>query len=185
MNKAVFLDRDGTINIEKNYLYKIEDFEYTDGCVQALIDFQNKGFLLFVITNQSGIGRGLYTEEDFHKLNMWMISDLKKKGVNITKTYFCPHHPNAVVDEYRVDCNCRKPLLGMYFKAVEEYDIDLSKSFSIGDRISDCAISKTTDCKSILIGNFESNSTIFSVINGEVHNTIYRSTLFECIGVIK
>ena len=95
MNKYILLDRDGTINIEKDYLYKIEDFEYEYGVIEALEIFQKKGYKLAVITNQSGIGRGYYSEEDFLKLTSFVENDLKKKGIIIEKTYYCPHHTDG------------------------------------------------------------------------------------------
>ena len=140
MNKAIFLDRDGTINVEKHYLYKIEDFQFLPGVIESLRHLQDAGFLLIVITNQSGIGRGYYTEGDFHKLNDWMVAILKEQGVTITEVYYCPHLLDAEVELYRKDCDCRKPKLGMYRQAVTDYNIELEQSYAIGDKIRDCAI---------------------------------------------
>ncbi|MCR5587732.1 MAG: HAD family hydrolase, partial [Lachnospiraceae bacterium] len=128
MNKAVFLDRDGTINVEKNYLYKIEDFVFLPGVIEGLKLLQDAGFLLIIITNQSGIARGYYTEEDFKILNNWMLNKLAENGINITKVYYCPHLPDAKIEEYRRDCDCRKPKLGLFYRAIKEYNIDIGKS---------------------------------------------------------
>ena len=100
MNKAVFLDRDGTINIDKNYLYRKEDFEFMPGAIDGLKKLQEAGYLLIVITNQSGIARGYYTEADYEKLTEYMKSELQKKGVFLTEVLYCPHHPEGVISEY-------------------------------------------------------------------------------------
>jgi len=120
---ALFLDRDGVINIEKNYLYKIEDFEFIDGIFELSKFFQDKGFLIFVVTNQSGIARGYYSEDDFLKLTAWMEDEFLKKGIKISKTYFCPHHPDITGE-----CECRKPKPGMFLQARDEFNVDLEKS---------------------------------------------------------
>lgn len=181
MNKAVFLDRDGTINIEKNYLYKKEDFVFLPGVIDALKQLQEDGFLLIVITNQSGIARGYYSEEDFITLNTWMLSTLKKNGINITAVYFCPHLPDAQIEKYRTNCECRKPKLGMYKKAIKDYDIDLSQSFAIGDKIRDCAICTHSDCKGFLVGNNENRNIISEVQLGKRKNIRYAENLLECV----
>jgi len=181
MNKAIFLDRDGTINVEKNYLYKIEDFEFLPGVINALKQLQAAGYLLIIITNQSGIARGYYTERDFKKLNDWMLEELNNKGVSITRVYYCPHHPDAAKGEYRVACECRKPKLGLFYKAVEEYDIDLSLSYAIGDKIRDCAICSTTNCHGFLINNSENNVTIEQVKKGMYRNVRYVDSLQDCV----
>jgi D-glycero-D-manno-heptose 1,7-bisphosphate phosphatase len=130
VNKALFVDRDGVINVEKNYLHRQEDFEFIDGVFDALRHFQDNGFLLVVITNQSGIGRGYYGEDDFQKLTAWMIEEFARNGVKIAKVYHCPHTENEV-------CECRKPSPGMILAAKEEFDIDLASSWLIGDKESD------------------------------------------------
>lgn len=179
MNKVVFLDRDGTINVEKNYLHKIEDFEFIPDVIEGLKILQNAGYKLIVITNQSGIARGYYTEEDFGILNKWMIEVLKKEGIDIAKVYYCPHLPDAKVLEYRIICACRKPLLGMYEQAIREFDIDISSSIAIGDRIRDCAICDVYGCRGFLIGNNESKEVIDAVRNKKYLNVEYADNLYE------
>lgn len=181
MNKAIFLDRDGTINVEKNYLYKIEDFEFLPGVIEALNKLQDAGFLLIIITNQSGIGRGYYTENDFKKLNDWMVLTLKERGVTINAVYFCPHLPDAKILKYRTDCECRKPKLGMYLKAINDFDIDLSLSYAIGDKIRDCAICATTECHGFLINKTEDNHIVRQVKNGMFRNVQYAESLHDCL----
>lgn len=153
MNKAVFLDRDGTINIDKEYLYKVEDFEYLPGAVEGLKKLGDAGYLLIVITNQSGIARGYYTEEDYRHMDEWMKANLLTKGVKIAGSYYCPHHPKADVLEYRRECECRKPGTELFWKAQKDFDIDMSQSFAIGDKERDLSICREAPVKGILIGN--------------------------------
>ncbi|WP_319272769.1 HAD family hydrolase [uncultured Draconibacterium sp.] len=130
--KALFLDRDGTINVEKNYVFRVEDFEFTPGIFELLKGYQQKGFMLLVVTNQSGIARKYYTEDDFSDLNNWMIRQFQKQGIEITKVYHCPHHP-----EITGKCNCRKPEPGMILQAIQEFNIDPVNSVLIGDKKRD------------------------------------------------
>lgn len=179
MKKAIFLDRDGTINVEKHYLHRIEDFEFLSGVIEGLRLLQKNNYLLIIITNQSGIGRGYYSEKDFHKLNNWMLETLNEQHIKIAKVYYCPHLPDAKVNKYRMDCECRKPKLGMYNQAVKDFDIDLSQSFVIGDKIRDCAICESSDCKGILIGENEKSNIIQRVESGEFNGVKYASN-FLC-----
>jgi D-glycero-D-manno-heptose 1,7-bisphosphate phosphatase len=132
MNKALFLDRDGVINKEKNYLYKIEEFEFIDGVFETCRYFQSKGYLIIVITNQAGIARGKYTENDFEKLTNWMLDQFDKKDIKISNVYHCPHHP-----DFSGNCECRKPKPKMILDAQKLFDIDLSQSILVGDKNSD------------------------------------------------
>lgn len=135
--KALLLDRDGVINIEKHYLYKIEDFCFIEGVVEVLKLFQNQGYVLIIITNQSGIARGYYAEEDFHRLTEWMLQQLLDMGVQINKVYYSPYHSEHGLGTYKRDSFCRKPNPGMILRAQEEFNIDLERSILIGDRESD------------------------------------------------
>ncbi len=130
MSKALFIDRDGVINVEKNYLHKAEEFEFIDGVFDALRFSEQNGFLNIIITNQSGIGRGYYSEDDYAKLTSWMVDEFAKKSVKISKVYHCPHDEKST-------CDCRKPKAGMIFQAQEEFDIVLKESWLIGDKESD------------------------------------------------
>ena len=127
--KALFLDRDGVINHEINYLYKVEDFRFVEGIFDLCRNFQRNNFLLFVITNQAGIARGYYTEQDFAALTEWMIAKFKEQGILITKVYYCPHHP-----EITGECSCRKPRPGMILQAKQEFNLDQGTSVLIGDK---------------------------------------------------
>lgn len=133
--KALFLDRDGVINLDNGYVSKIKDFVFIDGVFEALRGFLELGFTLFVVTNQSGIGRGYYTLEDFLHLNEFMLNELKKEQISVKKVYFCPHAPE-------VGCLCRKPNTKMIEDARLEFDIDLANSIMIGDKDSDIEAAK-------------------------------------------
>lgn len=135
--KTIFLDRDGTINVDSQfaeYIYKVEDFTFVPGALEALKMLQNAGYQLIIITNQSGIGRGYYTEEDYQNLTRYMLHEFEKNSITITGIYYCSHAPEA-------NCECRKPKTLLIKKAAEEHDADLSKSYFIGDKTSDIAIS--------------------------------------------
>jgi D-glycero-D-manno-heptose 1,7-bisphosphate phosphatase len=131
-NKALFLDRDGTVNVEKNYVFRIEDFEFREGIFELVYDFFKRGYLIFVITNQAGIARGLYTHEAFQILNDWMVDQFSVHGITISGVFYCPHHP-----DFDGECDCRKPKPGMILKAKEQFNLELKNSFLIGDKISD------------------------------------------------
>ena len=128
--KALFLDRDGVINEDAGYVYRREDFVFKKGIFAALREFVQAGYALVVVTNQSGIGRGYYTLEQFDELCRFMLSEFEKEGVKIEKIYFCPHAPEAL-------CGCRKPKPGMLLRAANELNIDLARSIMIGDKDSD------------------------------------------------
>ena len=119
MNRALFLDRDGVINIEKEYLYKIEDFEFIDGVFSTCWHFQDQGYLMIIITNQAGIARGKYSKNDFVKLTQWMLQKFTSQGISISKVYHCPHHP-----DFSGTCDCRKPNPGMICQAQKEFNLD-------------------------------------------------------------
>jgi len=137
MKKALFLDRDGIINVDHGYVYKQDDFEFVDGIFELCITAIEKSYDIFVITNQAGIARGLYTITDFEKLSAWMLEIFSNNGVEVKKVYFCPHHPSKGDSEYTKVCECRKPEPGMIIKAQHEFDLDLDNSILIGDKASD------------------------------------------------
>ena len=158
MNKAIFLDRDGTINEDYGYVYRIEDFKFIDGVIDSLKELYDLGYLLIVISNQSGIGRGYYSKEDANKLFDYMVDILSDNGIIISKYYYCPH-----TDEET--CECRKPRLQLFERAIKEFDIDTDNSFAIGDKIRDLSICKTTNVRGILINNKPVDSDFCCVNN--------------------
>ena len=141
MKPAVFIDRDGTINMEKHYLHKIEDFEFIHGSDKAIKMLNDKGFLVIIVTNQSGVARGFYNEEDVKKLHDHMKQELNKVGAHFDAIYYCPHHDESVIKQYKIDCDCRKPKTGMFNSAKKEFDIDLNNSWMIGDKKEDISFS--------------------------------------------
>ena len=132
MQKALFLDRDGVINKEINYLHKIDDFEFIDGIFELCKYYQSLGYLIFVVTNQSGIVRGYYDENDFKILTTWITEQFLINNIKIQKVYHCPHH-----ESISGKCECRKPSPGMLYLARDEFNIDLKNSIMIGDKERD------------------------------------------------
>lgn len=128
MKRAAFLDRDGVINIDHAYVHDREHFEWVPGVLEGARMLTDAGFLLVVVTNQSGIGRGYYTEADFHALTDWMCSVFAQAGAPIAAVRFCPHHPEKALGLYRRECRCRKPQPGMILDAAKDLNIDLSRS---------------------------------------------------------
>jgi len=151
MNKAVFLDRDGVINHDHAYVSKIEDFEFIDGVFDACQQFIQQGFMIIVVTNQSGIGRGYYSEQDFNVLTEWMKSEFNKHQIPITEVYFCPHHPKKALPEYLKECDCRKPMPGMLNQAIKQFDIDVTQSIMVGDKISDLQAAQAAGIKTKIL----------------------------------
>ena len=135
--RALFLDRDGVVNIDHGYVWKKEDFEFVDGIFELCRAAKRVGYLILIITNQAGIGRGYYSEEDFARLTTWMRGEFEIKGVFIDDVYFCPFHPEQGVGKYKADSPCRKPRPGMILQAAEQHGIDLADSVLVGDKISD------------------------------------------------
>src|SRR5665647_2104214 len=131
MNCAVFMDRDGTINIEKEYLYQAADFEFIQGAPEAIRLLNQAGIMVVVVTNQSGIARGYYTEEDVENLHRHIATELGGSGAHVDAWLYCPHHPSGR-GSYALPCRCRKPLPGMLRDAARRYDIDLDDSTMIG-----------------------------------------------------
>ena len=150
MEKAIFLDRDGTINVEKDYIYKSEDLVFEEGTIEALKTFKNLGYILIVVSNQSGIARGYFTEKDLNIFNNNMNEILKKNGVEITEFYCCPHHPDGI-GEYKKVCECRKPNNKMIEDAIKKYNIDREKSYMIGDKTSDIGAGLKSNLKTVLV----------------------------------
>lgn len=137
LRPAAFLDRDGVINIDSAYLSRWEDFQFVPGSVEAMRQLQQAGYALVVVTNQSGIARGYYSEDDYQQLTRQMRAALQAQGVALAGVYHCPHHPSGKVPELAVDCDCRKPAPGMILQAARELQLDLPASLLVGDKGSD------------------------------------------------
>ncbi|WP_409438878.1 D-glycero-beta-D-manno-heptose 1,7-bisphosphate 7-phosphatase [Psychromonas sp. GE-S-Ul-11] len=134
---AVFLDRDGVINKDNGYVSESDDFEFLEGAIEACIALKKKGYLLVVVTNQSGIARGYFSEEQFHTLTEWMDWSMADRGVDLDGIYYCPHHSEAGIGEFKIDCECRKPKPGMLSNAIDDLSIDVENSILVGDKVSD------------------------------------------------
>ena len=154
--KALFIDRDGIINVDHGYVSAVDDFEFTEGIFTLLKQFKDAGYQLFIITNQSGIGRGYYSESDFHTLTKWMLERFKEKEIRIEKVLYCPHRPED-------GCRCRKPDIGMIEEALREYPLDLQHSWMIGDKQSDMELAYNAGIgNSIYIGDKTPSLASFS-----------------------
>lgn len=139
MRKAVFFDRDGVLNVDKGYLGHIKDFEWIEGALRALEYLTDLGYAIIVVTNQSGVARGYYTEEDVKILHRWMCREVRRAGGIITAVYYCPYLEGAPLAQYNRKSTWRKPAPGMVLQAAADYDLDLSQSFMIGDMPRDVA----------------------------------------------
>ena len=136
-SKALFLDRDGVINHEVGYLYRPDQVTFVDGIFALVRTAQHHGYKVVVVTNQSGIARGMYTVDDFNKLMQWMRAEFVREGASLDAVYFCPYHPEHGQGEYRREHEDRKPGPGMLLRAARDLDLDLSQSLLVGDRCSD------------------------------------------------
>lgn len=152
MDRVVFLDRDGTLNEEVHYLHRPEDFKLIDGVPKALRLLKEAGFNLVVVTNQAGVARGYYTEEDVKKLHLYMNNLLEPEGASIDAFYYCPHHPEYGLGKYKKTCDCRKPGTGMFEMAQARFDVDKEHSYMIGDKLLDVEAGRNYGLTSILVG---------------------------------
>ena len=142
---AIFLDRDGTINVDHGYVHEIDEFEFIEGVIDAMRQLKEMGYALVVVTNQSGIARGKFTEAQFETLTEWMDWSLADRGVDLDGIYYCPHHPQGAVEEYRQTCDCRKPHPGMLISARDYLHIDMAASYMVGDKLEDMQAAAAAD----------------------------------------
>lgn len=149
-NKAIFFDRDGTLNVDVDYLHDPADFVWTEGAIDAVRWANTHGYLAIVVTNQSGVARGYFPENDVTRLHDWMNAELQKCGAHIDAFYYCPHHPAAKIPAYRQDCDCRKPAPGLLLRALREHDIDPAASLMIGDALRDISCAQQAGVRGVL-----------------------------------
>ena len=137
MRRAIFLDRDGVINVNKGFVHRPEDLEWMPGAIEGMLRFSQAGFELIVVTNQSGIARGFFSESKYLEFQGLVESRLAAQGVLISRTYYCPHHPQGELVQYKKVCSCRKPEPGMLLRAKQDFNLQLKNSFLFGDSASD------------------------------------------------
>ena len=150
-NRAVFLDRDGTINEEMGYINHISRFKIFDFAFEAIRILNTLGFKVIVLTNQSGLARGYFDENLLNKVHKSLIENSRKENAVIDQIYFCPHHKNGNVKKYAVECDCRKPRPGMLLKAKQDFNISLTDSYLIGDRHKDIEFASGNGIKAIMV----------------------------------
>ncbi len=151
MGKIIFLDRDGTINKEDGYITKPDQLKLYDGTITALKMLDEMGYRIVIVSNQAGVGRGLLTEAKLQEINAALLGTLKDHGIEIEKLYYCPHHPDAVVPEYKKDCECRKPKTGMILRASAELDVRVQGAYMIGDKLTDIELAHNFGGRGILL----------------------------------
>jgi D-glycero-D-manno-heptose 1,7-bisphosphate phosphatase len=142
---ALFLDRDGVINVETNYVYRIDDFVFIDGIFDLCRSAMANRMAIVIVTNQAGIGRGYYTEAQFHRLSDWMCECFTAEGIAVAGVYYCPYHPEHGIGDYKADSFDRKPNPGMILRARDELGLSLKDSILVGDKASDIAAAKAAN----------------------------------------
>lgn len=156
--RALFLDRDGVINHDTGYVYRIADFTFMSGIFELVSAAKKAGYRIIVVTNQAGIGRGLYTEDDFRNLMVWVTRQFRKNGGEIDGVYYCPNHPVHGVGRYRLDCPNRKPRPGMIYQAAYDHNIDLARSILLGDKDTDIAAGRAAGIPQCMLLSSEAKS---------------------------
>jgi len=160
---AIFFDRDGTINLDRGFTVRVEDLAFADHAVAALKLALERGFFPIVVTNQSGVARGYYSLDDVRRFHAHMIRALDRQGVRIDENqfYVCPHHPEEGKGEYLLDCSCRKPKPGLLLEAKRAHDLELSKSYMVGDRMTDVETAWNAGCRgAVLLSPNKSNVSL-------------------------
>lgn len=152
MERVIFLDRDGTLNEEVNYLHRKEDLKILDGVPEALHMLKERGYKLVVVTNQAGVARGYYSEEDVAELHRYMNTLLARDGAEIDYYFYCPHHPEYGIGEYKKNCHCRKPETGMFEMAEQVFEVDKENSWMIGDKLIDVEAGRNYGVRTVLVG---------------------------------
>lgn len=150
---ALFLDRDGVVNTDYGYVHKAENFKFVDGIFELVAAANRQGYLVVIVTNQAGIGRGYYSETEFHSLTDWMKSQFIEESCLIDAVYFCPSHPEHGIGKYRRTCNCRKPAPGLLLQAQQDLNINMFKSIIVGDKLSDMAAGRSAAVGTLLYLN--------------------------------
>lgn len=186
MERVIFLDRDGTINREVSYLYRNEDLELLAGVPEAIRRFKEAGFRIAVVTNQAGVARGYYQEQDVKRLHRYLNEQLQKHcGAQIDAFYYCPHHPEAGLAGYRKDCHCRKPDIGMFEQAGQRFAVDKKHSWMIGDKLIDVLAGRNYGIRTVLVGTgYGAAEHLKQQQKGEQPYDFFAETLMDAAGII-
>lgn len=179
MRKTVFLDRDGTIIIDKNYLKQTSEVEFIPGAIEAIKLLNQNDYLVLVITNQSGVARGFFDESKVDEIHQYINHELHRiSGAHIDRFYYCPHHPDAALEPYRQDCECRKPKPGLFKAAQLEFAIDAGNSWMIGDKRIDAEFALNAGIKPILV------ATGYHEYGGQDQTIIYKKDILAAVHYI-
>ena len=168
-NKAIFFDRDGTLNVDVHYLHDPADFAWMPGAIEAIRWANDHGYIVIVVTNQSGVARGYYDEAAVRRLHAWMNTELRAYGAHIDAFYYCPHHAEGKIPVYAKECDCRKPAPGMILRAMAEHEIDPAVSWMFGDAQSDVAAAENAGVHGV---RYEGGSLLAYVRNAVESSSI-------------
>jgi len=176
MIKAIFVDRDGTVNVDKGYVYKPEDFELIPGVIEALKKLTDQGILTYIVTNQSGIARGYYTEQQFDALTRYMLCVFEREAIKIEKVLYCPHHVNGTIPKYTKSCLCRKPGTKLIEKVMTENNFNIGEVVLVGDKNSDIEAGRRLNMKTYLVktgyGKHEEASTKATFVTENLNSAV-------------
>ncbi len=178
-NKAFLFDRDGTLIKDKNYICEFSEVEIYSYSFEALKITEKKGFISIGITNQSSIARGICKEEQVRKIHNSLMSIFKKKNIDIVKIYYCPFHENAIISEYKKNAPCRKPAPGMILEAAQEFNLDLSKSYMVGDSTRDIIAGINAGCKTALVMTGNGKKAIKELETLNIKPDLIAKNIFE------
>ncbi len=185
MDRVIFLDRDGTLNEEVNYLHRKEDLKILDSVPQALKRLKAHGYKLVVVTNQAGVARGYYSEEEVEALHRYMNEVLRSQGAEIDAFFYCPHHPEHGIGAYKTVCGCRKPGVGMFEQAASRFDVDKACSWMIGDKLIDIQSGINFGLRTVLVGTgYGADFHAQQCGSGQPPYDIYAETLEEAAKAI-
>ncbi|WP_296657674.1 D-glycero-beta-D-manno-heptose 1,7-bisphosphate 7-phosphatase [Paraburkholderia sp.] len=179
LKRALFLDRDGVINVDIGYLHRAEDCVFVPGIFELVREARKAGYDVFVVTNQAGIARGYYSEETFAVFTKWMLEQFAAQGAPITQVYYCPHHPTAGIGEYGVVCECRKPAPGMFLRAAREHGVNLFESLMVGDSLTDMEAARAAGVATrYLVSNTVGGEVDEYFVRGETLREIAKKVTF-------
>jgi len=181
-NKTIFIDRDGTINVDKGYVHKIEDFEFIPGSLEALQLLTEHDATIYIVTNQAGIAKGYFTPEDFAHLTEYMVDCFTQNNIKIKKVLYCPHHPQGKIPQYSIPCNCRKPENTLLKRIIEEQTLYIPDLSLIGDKNSDIEAGRSLGIKTYLVETGYGKSEKLAT-NADFIVTDLKSAVLNLLGI--